>query len=430
MSKIDIKLSYNLLSSNNILKYLLDSEKCELSYSCKYIYDKCSIIRLQKLDFNSIHYQSYLDITQKGVYWGDDNYMLKLEYFDDMVNKYKERLLSLNYGHRDYFLIEHFSLKFINLSSFCLYYIEIPITNLKNIIKNLKNLHFLSLIGLTVPYSKNCSQVVDFEFSKYLKELTWGCCYQFELDSTDYLSINQHSRAPSYVNESMLNISLNLITTLKHLEWSIDTLEDAQLFNEAIANNPELISLKAILHCFEWDSFKPISSSKNLTKLSISSNGYSFISDNSMLSKLSNIKALELLNTYDDVAVSIDLLITNCPNLEELSFSYFGNYDEPLIRYIKNIVNLKALIIDCYADTYLFLDSILPESNLEKLEVITYNPIKFNFNNFINMKKLKFVTNSFKVNNFEDKNEIYKQEGLEGWRVITYLTSIWYWKTK
>jgi hypothetical protein len=430
MTKIDKNLIYNLLCGKDILKYLCVKEKSELSSSCKYIYNKCSIIRLQNLDFGVIHYQSYIYNTQKGVYWGQDNYQLKLDYFKDMVDKYKEKLLSLNYGYSDYFLIEHFSLKFKNLTSFCLYYITIPIFNLKNIIKNLENLHTLSFIGLIVPYSKNDYQVDDFKFSKCLKELTWGYCSQFELDNTDYLSINRHSRTPVYTNESILDISLSMVTTLKYLEWRIDAPGENQLFNETIANNPGLIKITAALHCFDSDSFKHISSSKNLTKLTFSSNGNPLIFNSPMFPKLSNIKTLDFLFTYGDVAVSIDLLITNCPNLEELKFHYFNNCDEFLITYIKNIVNLKALCIDSDEDIHLFLDSILPESNLQQLKINSYYPVIFNFNNFINMQNLKFISNSYRLYSLVDKNKIYKHEGLNDWKVVNYPTSIQYWKIK
>jgi hypothetical protein len=106
--------------------------------------------------------------------------------------------------------------------------------------------------------------------------------------------------------------------------------------------------------------------------------------------------------------VYIDLLITNCPNLEELKFHYLNNCDKFLIINVKNIINLKVLYIESDEYTDLFPSSILPEFNLEKLEISSYYPLKINFDNFVNIKKLKFVKNIYKFYNLEYNNENHK----------------------
>ncbi|KXN70954.1 hypothetical protein CONCODRAFT_17227 [Conidiobolus coronatus NRRL 28638] len=430
MSKIDQKLIYNLLCSTDILKYLNICDKTELSSSCKYIYEKCSIIRLENFKFGLMELLEYNYITQKEHYWGHEKYKFKPEYFNTIINKHKDRLLCLTYSVRDYFIIEYFSLKFTNLKSLCLDYIILPKTTLKGIIKNLPNLRTLLLCGIIAGYSKNDIQVADFKFSKHLKELTWINCTQFELDSTDYLSINQHGFGSDFENENTLDLSLNSVNTLEYLDWQRLNDDNIQLFNETIFNNPRLTNLKADLICLNSNSFNLISRSPNLTKLTISMYGESVELDSSILCKLPNIKTLELYTTLENVLDSIDLLVSSCPNLEELKLPYYEEFEHNINDILKNFANLKILSINVYSVFPSTLGSILPESNLEKLEIYSIDPLKFDFNTFINMKKLKYINNTHKDYNYNEYDEISEYENLKGWRVISYPESTQYWKTK
>ncbi|KXN70952.1 hypothetical protein CONCODRAFT_17225 [Conidiobolus coronatus NRRL 28638] len=430
MTKIDSKLIYNLLISNNILEYLNISEKKEFSSCCKFIYEKCTGIRLKNLKFCGLEFQAYVDNTQKGKNWGHESYKLKVEYFETIINKRKNILTSLVYGGSDYLLIEHFSLKFVNLNSLLLDYITIPKNILKNIIKNLVNLRSLLLWGISVAYSKNDFQVSDFKFSKYLRELRWDTCKQLELDSTDYLKILKYRSIRRSARESILDISLNLINSLNYLDWQPMGSDDNQIFNEIITNNPGLTTLSSTLNCFNSASFKYISTNSNLTKLIISNCG-DFLSLNSIhLCKLPNIKILEFQEILGEISDSLDLLIENCPNLEELKLPYFYECDQYIINYINNLTKLKVLTININDYTLSFLDSVLLQSNLEKLEIDSISPIKFNFNNFANMKNLKHINNMHMHIKSNSKYQIPEYEELNDWRMISYPTSTQYWKIK
>jgi hypothetical protein len=189
MSENDTKLVYNLLCSADILKYLDYEDKTELYYCCKYIYEKSTKFRLGFYYFKESEFQVYMDNNHKGLNWKTDDYELNLEYFDTFVNKYKGNIRMLVYHLNDYYLIEHFSQNFTNLKTLYLAYIAIPKTTLKRIIKNLPNLKSLVFICIEAVYSKNDTQITDFKFSQYLRELRLNNCSQSELDSTYYSSI-------------------------------------------------------------------------------------------------------------------------------------------------------------------------------------------------------------------------------------------------
>jgi hypothetical protein len=206
--------------------------------------------------------------------------------------------------------------------------------------------------------------------------------------------------------------------------------DDKQSFNEAISNNPGLTSLKADSNRFNYNSFKLISINSNLTKLSISFDICPMNLDNSVLSKLPNIKTLEFYVKYEDKLDSISLLIQNCPNLEELILSYFFKKDDFVIDYINSLTNLKVLNINSNGYMLSFLDKVLPQSNLEKLEINTFRPIRLNFSNFANMKKLEIINNIWRASIFEDENKVPEYEGLNDWKIISYNGSAQYWKVK
>lgn len=429
MIKINQKLIYNLLIRADILMYLNTYDKTELSSCCKYIYEKCTIIRLKNFKFGGIELQKYINNNRKEYYSGHKNYEYNLEYFDSIVNKRKHHLLCLTYSAKDYFLIEYFSLKFTNLSSLCLDYIVFPKNNLKNIIKSLQNLRSLILCSITTGYSKNDIEVTDFKFSKYLRELVWVNCSQFESDSIEYSTI-KHYRFGSHIEgKDILDLSLNLVNNLKYLDWQQLDTDSSQLFNETIVNNPRLTTLIATLSCFNSDSFKLISTSSNLTKLVISIYGESIELDSSTLPKLPNIKNLEFYTTLD-VLDTIDLLISICPNLEDIKLPYYEGFEQNTNYYLNSLENLKILTINVFGIFPSTLGSTLPESNLEKLKIYSARPLKLNFSTFINMKKLKCVINIHTLNTRNKTNKLPEYEDLMNWRMITYPTSIIYWKIK
>jgi hypothetical protein len=428
MDKIDRKIVYNLLINNDILKYFNTDEKREFSSCCRFIYEKCSGVRLKNLIFGDEEFQAYINNTQKGLYWGHANYELKLDYFDNIFNIYKNRLQSLTYGGWDYFLIEYFSQKFTNLNSLFLEYIIVPKTTLKSVINNLPNLCSLSLSNIIVAYSKS-DQFADFKFSKNLNGLKWGSCSQFELDSTDYLSMKQHKHTPKFENMNALDLSWDLVNTLKHLDWHSLAADDIQLFNRIIARNPGLISLTATLSSFNSESFDIISSNLNLKKLSVSLSGYPVTLNRSQLPKLPNIKTLEFYQIVGDNMRSIDLLVESCLNLKKLKLGYFADSDKYITRYFKILKNLKVLTIDSNDYKLSFLEYIIPESSLEQLIIKSNYPIKFNFKNFINLKSFRCINNVHKPYKiYHNKDEVPDYEELKGWRMIAHNISTHYWK--
>ncbi|KXN70973.1 hypothetical protein CONCODRAFT_6421 [Conidiobolus coronatus NRRL 28638] len=362
---------------------------------------------MKKLSLALVAVSTYISGTQKGLHWGHEDYELKLEYFDTIINRYKNQLQSLTYGGWDYFLIEYFSIKFNNLNSLFLDYTIIPKIVLKNIINNLPNLHSLSLSNIIAAYSKNDPQIDDFKYSKSLKKLIWSSSSQFELDSTDYLSMKRHRHTPRFENLGILDLSLNLVNTLKHLNWYPLATDDRQLFNKIIAKNSGLISLATTLNSFNSESFNYISSNLNLKKLSISFSGDPVILNQSQLPKFPNIKTLEFYHRFGNNTRSIDLLIESCSNLEELKLSYFADFDKYIIRYFKNLKSLKVLTINSNDYTLSILDSILPESNLEQMTIESNYPVKL-----------------------LHKDEVPDYQELKDWRMVSHHMSTHYWKIK
>ncbi|KXN70960.1 hypothetical protein CONCODRAFT_78593 [Conidiobolus coronatus NRRL 28638] len=300
----------------------------------------------------------------------------------------------------------------------------LPKNVLKNIIKNLSNLHSLLLFDIIIFYSKNDSKVDDFKFSKNLKKLEWENCGQNEVSSTDYLRVKDLKVFALFNNQNM-DISLNLVNTLKHLYWHSE-VDDNQLFDEIISNNPKLTSLDATSRLLNANNFYHISNNSNLTKLSITHDGFHLDFDSTRLLNLSNIKTLKLYRLYDKDCTIIDIIIENCNNLEELNIDYYVGFERSLKHFINVLTRLKILSI--YNNEYSLAKvyTALRHSNLEQLKVGSRNPIKFksnNFNNFNRMKKLKFIEN------YHLKTiKIPKYDELDNWRIIKYPKSTQYWK--
>jgi hypothetical protein len=427
MNKIDAKLICSLLSSSDILRYISIKDKAELSSCCKFIYEKTIRLRLGNLCFEDSEFQEYINNTQKGTLWTDESYDLKLEYFDVTINKYKAYLSKLVYSGLDYSLLEYFSHKFKNLSSLCLHSINLPKNSLKIVIENLHNLHSLTLSEVKAAYSKSECQSFNFKLSNYLKELNWENCTQFELTSSDLSSFKQFSLAPRFMNESTLDISLNLINSLKSIYWVNSICSNDQKFDELIVNNPSLASLTTTLNLLYSSSYSHIISNVNLTKLTILDFGDTIVY-NSQLPKLLNIETLNFYHRFAEIGPYINKLIEDCSNLKELEYhSYYGS-DQYLFNYIKNLKKLKILTIIATSYTPSILDSILPQSNIEKFEICTYYPIKFNFKNFVNFKYLKLINNINMLPGSHVWDDTPYYEDLTGWRMIIYAKSTQYWK--
>jgi hypothetical protein len=425
MDKLDRKLIYNLLSSYDILKYLHTNGKQELSSGCKFIYEKCTRVRLENLNFGTSQYRACINKSHMGGSWGDDNYKLKQEYFDSVVNEYKNHILYFVYYERDYFLLEYFSLNFTNLYSLSLNYILLPKNTLKNIIKNLPNLRSLFLNDVLAYYSKNDSITTDFKFSNHLKKLTLSNISQLEIENTEYLSIKQYNHSPRFQNSEILDISLNLVNTLKHLDWHSLATDNSQLFNEIITNNSDLTSIKATSKSLNLNSLNHISNSPNLTKFSIIFNGPLVDLTSEHLPKLPNIKNLLFYQTHGQNQTPINLLIENCENLEELKLGNVYDFKVHLKYYIKNLTCLKIYTIDINSFPHQILDTILPEPSLEQLKIISKYPIKLDFRCFDNIKKLKFI-----CNNYLKVSEVPNYENLNSWKMISYPQSIKYYRIK
>jgi hypothetical protein len=260
--------------------------------------------------------------------------------------------------------------------------------------------------------------------------LKWINCVQLELDGTDYLEVVKQKPNIRSASDIILDISLNLVNTLKHLYWYHMDTYDNQIFNQIITNNPGLTTLIASLYFFDSTIFKNISTNSNLTKLIIPGYGDSLVINNIQLYKLPNIKTLEFQDKFSSVSATLDLLIDNCPNLEELILSYNHEYRQYIINYIMKLSNLKTLIIDSDGYKFSFLDSPLPQSNLEKLKIESISPMSLNFNNFVNMKNLKFINNTHMPIKSNIDYQISVNEELNNWRIINYPTSTQYWKVK
>jgi hypothetical protein len=426
--KEETKAVYNILSDSDIIRYLNIKDKIELSSTCKYINKKLAQFRLQKLWFNSRDFQKYIDNTQRGIYWTNESYELKLDYFETNFVDYKRHLLKLTYGGIDYFLLEYFSLNFINLTSLWLDYIILPKKVLIKVIENASNLVHLTLWGIEVAYSKIDNITSGVKFSKYLTELKWENCNQFELDSTDLVSFKEHALAPRFSNSDILDISLNIVDTLKSLYWCHLNPKSTDLFNETILNNPGLTHLTISLYNLSLINLNQLANSPVLTKLTIYDSGEAITSDSNRLINFPNIKTLEFPYFFEEVVPSVNLLIENCPNLEKLKMFSIDSCDDYFFNYIKNFKHLKVLTIIAVKHFPSFLYNSTPQSNLEHLEIYTQKPNTIYFNNFINMPKLKLIKNSCSDYNLENWKGTPNYEDFKGWRMIKYPGSISYWK--
>jgi hypothetical protein len=426
--KIEIKTAYNILSNSDIIQYLYTNDKIELSSTCKYIYKKLTRFRLEKFRFNSKDFQNYIENTQKGIYFSDNSYELVLSYYDEIVGIYKNHLLSLTFECVDFLLLNYFSLKFTNLTSLWLHNIILPKTNLINIIENGNYLTHLTLWGIEAGYCKVDKINPCIKFSKYLRGLLWENCKQFEVDSTDLISFKKHGYASRFSNSSILDISLNMVDTLKSLDWYQFDPSGSQLLNETIVNNQRLSHLSISLYTLNLINLNYLSSNSVLTKLTIYDYGKEIEINQSRLINFPNIKVLEIPDFFQVLAPSVNLIIESFPNLEKLKMFYINDCDDYFINYVKKLKNLKTLTLVMVKRFPPFLYNMEFESNLEHIEILTYKPIIIYFSKIINMQKLKLITNSCTKSNREGWNGIPTYKDLKGWRAVKYHRSIKYWK--
>ncbi|KXN70963.1 hypothetical protein CONCODRAFT_70210 [Conidiobolus coronatus NRRL 28638] len=428
MNITDSKQISTILSSYDIIKYLSIWDRVELSSTSKLIYDKLTCYRLERYNIGSSEFQEYINNTQQRTYWTDDNYEPRLEYFNDAINKYKPYLTRFAFGVVDYILLNHFSFKFQNLTSLELSNIILPKSELLVIIGNFKKLSYLTLMGITAAYSKTENINTKFKFSAFLRQLKWQNCVEFELNDTDLLSSNQLAKYINFENTKVLDISLNLVNSLKSLIWCNFDSSDMELLCNLITNNPGLTKFTTTLHSINQAILECITNNRNLTELTILDSISSILLTSDHLINLANIKSLHFPFIASESVTSINLLIERCQNLENLELFLNYNTDITYTNYIKKLVKLKALKVISTVFIPSFLYSNFSQDNLEVLEICTFNPLKLNFNNFTNLTKLKVITNACSDNN--PKNWTYSPdfEDLNGWRAIKYDRSIKYWK--
>ncbi|KXN70967.1 hypothetical protein CONCODRAFT_6414 [Conidiobolus coronatus NRRL 28638] len=277
-------------------------------------------------------------------------------------------------------------------------------------------------------YPKSEYGLIQFEFPKHLQKLKWINCFQFQSDSIDPIILNRQSRSIKYDNYYTMDININLVSTLKSLYWINTTENHTQLLSEILVNNSELNSLVVSFYRRIPIPFLQISNCTSLAKLTLLDAEFSRFFNIEKSMKFPYIKVLDTQSSSLDNIESINVLIHNCPNLEKLKYFSFPGCEDYLIKYINILSKIKSFYINASYYVPSFQIPVLPVSTLERLEIRSRYPIKFDFKLFNNIKLLKIVKNvrSTEYMSNWDNGPNYKE--LKGWRMIKYSNSILYWK--
>jgi hypothetical protein len=428
MEKIGNRIKHTLICSKDLLQYLEIEDKTELSSTCKFIYNKCKVIRLEKHHFGILEVQELAGIANKRSLTTADLISANLGYLNYTVDKYKLYIDSYSYSGHYYNLAEYFTSKFINVSYLCLDTLTIPKLSLKHIIENLSYLQSLTLDNIMLSYPKSDHELIQFKFPKRLQKLKWINCFQLQSDSIDPVLLNRQRRSIKYDDYYTMDINISSINTLKSLYWRNSTGNHTQLLSEILSNNSELNSLKLHFYGRTPIPFLDISNCTNLSKLILSDVEFSRFFNIEKSMKLPYIKVLDIQSSSLENIELIDILIHNCSNLVELKYYSFLGCEDYLVKYNNVLSKLKSFYINASYYVPSFQIPALSVSILESLEIRSRYPIEFNFNIFKNMKLLKMIKNTRSTEYMSSWSKAPNYKELNGWRMIKYPNSILYWK--
>ncbi|KXN70966.1 hypothetical protein CONCODRAFT_17234 [Conidiobolus coronatus NRRL 28638] len=240
--------------------------------------------------------------------------------------------------------------------------------------------------------------------------------------------LKHHNR---YNHFSIIDNSVNSISSLKFLNWHCEHPSGIPILIEILTSNPKLASLYLSSSSLNSKIISLISSSKNLSMLTISHKSrVSSFSDLKFIN-LPYIKEIDIQNTQSNFNETCNKLIDSCQNLEVLRYSQLPNLEDHLFNLISKLKKLKVLYIyPLYTTTYpKILKTKFPSSNLEHIVILTNCLLKININIFINLKHLKSIKIPFYshyIQNFDVIRAHYDQ--FRDWRVIYYPNSVYCWK--
>ncbi|KXN70968.1 hypothetical protein CONCODRAFT_17236 [Conidiobolus coronatus NRRL 28638] len=407
MDKIDNKIVYDLFCNKDLLNYLNINEKEELTstYLDKFI-----------IGFKD------RNLSQEEVF------TLTAEYLENIINRYSPYLSTLYCSGYDNNFAEIFAKEFTNLNSLVFDCITITKKNFISIINNLPHLNSLTLWNIMLAYSKNEEQLDRLKFSRKLRNLEWMYCYQFECDVEGPININYHRKSLPLNRFEFMDVLLDTITSLKSLTWHNIDEKGTELLSTLLANNKNLSKLSAPLQTLNAQTFKNISNNINLKRLLLLYAEDEIRLTKDQLINLPHIKSIEIQFSYGEFIDALAPLIQSCENLEELKYFAFPRCEVNLLNHITTLTKLKILSINTSRYFPRFLSSILPESNIEHLEIRSYYPITINFDIFINWKKLKCIKNTLLIEILEDLEYSSSSEDFKDWRMFKYSDSIQYWR--
>ncbi|KXN65622.1 hypothetical protein CONCODRAFT_12726 [Conidiobolus coronatus NRRL 28638] len=185
--------------------------------------------------------------------------------------------------------------------------------------------------------------------------------FKYDTDSNDNNFIE-----PFYKHyPSLLNFEFNYI-------W----LESSQPLFAIFENNTQLVSLKLTLKCLSSELLSKISSNLiELEELKLSKNPYYSREDTEFFAKFSQptkIKNLKL-DCGRLSNCSLNSILLNCPQLEELDLNRITNMQRNSVKFISfsNPLKLKKLAIDCDDLSEGVFESILLNcKNINELKIV------------------------------------------------------------
>jgi hypothetical protein len=170
-------------------------------------------------------------------------------------------------------------------------------------------------------------------------------------------TINSHNNLVEFststeINQEVLEPFHKHYPSLLNLELNNSELENTQLLIRIFENNSQLTNLKLTLKCWNSELISNITSYLvNLEEFSITEylNNQNYIDPFLNFTQPSKIKKLNLVWTSLRNC-SLDSILANCPQLEDLAFNqleYYNISDHELSIHLSNSANIKKLTIYC-----------------------------------------------------------------------------------
>jgi hypothetical protein len=238
-------------------------------------------------------------------------------------------------------------------------------------------------------------------------------------------TINSHSNLIEFstnsdINDNCLEPFSKPYPSLLSFEYNDFKLWINQSLLTTLENNPQLVSLKLSLKSWSRKIFNYINSNLiNLEELKLRDRGNNAMDFITIFSQPTKIKKLDIewtgLSNF-----SLNSILINCPNLEELGLNRIGSVPEDNFVKILNFINpqkLKKLDINCdFLDEGVFESILLNCSHLNELSIILFfewkNNLKAICENCANLERLNIslpgntfydILNSFSGEFYETK---------------------------